>query len=64
MGISMVFLPRGVNELSLGEPVLFRLGSFIFGSGLSSARQGLNEARARQTHQDWSQPAKPRAYPN
>jgi hypothetical protein len=48
---------KGVNEPSLGEPGLFRLGSFIFGPDSSSsrawvgcsssARQGLNRARAR-----------------
>jgi hypothetical protein len=29
--------PRGVNEPSLGEPGLPRLGSFIFGPSLSSS---------------------------
>ena len=59
--MSLFSLPRtrGVNEPSLGEPRLSRLGSFIFGPGSSSsssrawvgcssaAWQSLNRARAR-----------------
>jgi hypothetical protein len=37
---------RGVNESSLSEPRLSKLGSFIFCPGSSSARQGLNQAQA------------------
>jgi hypothetical protein len=57
-------ISRGVNEPSLDELGLSRLGSFIFGPGssssssrawvgcLSSAQQGLNRARVEISKQN------------
>jgi hypothetical protein len=69
-------ISKGVNEPSLDELGLSRLGSFIFGPGSSSsssrawvgcsssAQQGLNRARARVEISKQNQPKSKSEYQN